>query len=127
MNKIIYNIPDKIRLEAIQNFDFDELEKVEEREKTKIFDLFNKFKNKVVRVAWYDSKHVHDTANNEVRFMRYALHRSTRYADKLQLSVIYCVNDEFFPTSHSDINLNCTGVNEFCNSLPEYVIINLIH
>ena len=61
-----------------------------------------------------------------VSVMRYALHRSTRRPEALQLSIMEIRNGALLPTSHREFDsIGPTGVHDFFDELPEKTIFHL--
>ena len=85
MIKEIKKPSSKQTVTAILSGDFSKVDKIEETAKEDAKQVFNSVSSGAVPLIWYDLPPVR-CQSGAVSFMRYALHRSTKKADHLQLS-----------------------------------------
>jgi hypothetical protein len=79
-----------------------------------------------VPLIWYELPPVR-CQSGAVSFMRYALHRSPKKADHLQLSCMEIKNGRTIPTSDRQYNiLDGSGFLEFFRDLPGIANINYL-
>lgn len=79
-----------------------------------------------VPLIWYDLPPVR-CQSGAVSVMRYALHRSTKLADHLQLSCMEIKNGRIIPTSDRQYStLDNSGFLEFFRDLPQKARINCL-
>ena len=89
-------------------------------------DIFRVVSSGAVPLIWYDLPPVR-CQSGAVSFMRYALHRSTKKADHLQLSCMEIKNGSIIPTSDRQYNiLDGSGFLEFFRDLPRVAHINYL-
>ena len=109
---------------AFKSGDFSEVDKIDEAAFCDVAKIFGSVSSGAVPVVWYDMPPV--VLPGVVSVMRYALHRSTRRPDTLQLSVMEIHNGVLLPTSHREFDsIGPTGVRDFFNELPERAIFHL--
>lgn len=112
-------------ISAIKSGDFsvvDEIKKSAEKDAAQVFDAVV---SGAVPLIWYDLPPVH-CQSGAVSFMRYALHRSTKKADHLQLSCVEIKNGRIIPTSDRQYNITDGGFSEFFRGLPSITYINYL-
>lgn len=109
---------------AIKSGDFSEVDKIEEMAKKDARQVFNAVSSGAVSLIWYDLPPVR-CQSGVVSVMRYALHRSTKLADHLQLSCMEIKNGRIIPTSDRQYStLDSSGFLEFFRDLPQKARIN---
>lgn len=111
---------------AIKSRDFSEVKKIREAARQNAADVFRAVASESVPLIWYDLPPVH-CQSGAVSVMRYALHRSTKLADHLQLSCMEIKNGRIIPTSDRQYStLDNSGFLEFFRDLPREVHINCL-
>lgn len=86
----------RLYLAAFQRLDRDAMDSCTGPIDTAWIAVYDAVSSGAARVAWWDAKPAEDGA-----FMRYALHRSTKYAGCLQMSAMEIKNGNMIPTSDS--------------------------
>lgn len=109
---------------AIKNSDFSEVDKIKEIATQAAADVFLAVASGSVPLIWYDLPPVR-CQSGAVSFMRYALHRSTKKADHLQLSCMEIKNGYMIPTSDRQYGIT-DGFREFFRDLPQVTNINYL-
>lgn len=109
---------------AIKNGDFSEVDKIKETAKKDAVQAFNAVASGSVPLIWYDLPPVR-CQSGAASFMRYALHRSTKKADHLQLSCMEIKGGRTIPTSDRQYNIT-DGFREFFRDLPGVANINYL-
>lgn len=111
---------------AIKSRDFSAVDAVNaaaEQEARKVFDAVA---SGSVPLIWYDLPPVH-CQSGAVSVMRYALHRSTKLADHLQLSCMEIKDGRIIPTSDRQYStLDNSGFLKFFRDLPQKARINCL-
>lgn len=115
INKIIKPEP-KQMIAAIKSRDFSEVDKIKESAEKDAAQVFNVVASGSVLLIWYDLPPVR-CQSGAVSFMRYALHRSTKKADHLQLSCMEIKDGRTIPTSDRQYNI-ADGFREFFRGFP---------
>lgn len=111
---------------AIKSGDFSEVEKIEDAARQNAADVFQSVASGSVPLIWYDLPPVH-CQSGVVSVMRYALHRSTKLADHLQLSYMEIKDGRIIPTSDRQYSvLDNSGFLEFFRDLPQKARINCL-
>lgn len=111
---------------AIKTGDFSAVDKIKEIAKKDARQVFNAVASGAVPLIWYDLPPVR-CQSGSVSFMRYALHRSTKKANHLQLSCMELKNGHILPTSDRQYNiLDGSGFLEFFRDLPGVAHINYL-
>jgi hypothetical protein len=109
---------------AIKSGDFSEVEKIEDAARQEVENVFLAVASGSVPLIWYDLPPVR-CQSGAVSVMRYALHRSTKLADHLQLSCMEIKNGRIIPTSDRQYStLDSSGFLEFFRDLPQKARIN---
>ena len=124
IDRIIKPTPEQT-IDAILSGDFsivDEIKATAEKDARKVFDAVA---SGSVPLIWYDLPPVR-CQSGAVSFMRYALHRSTKKADHLQLSCMEIKNGRMIPTSDRQYNITDGGFSEFFRGLPGITNINYL-
>ena len=109
---------------AIKTRDFSEVNKIKETATQAAADVFLAVASGSVSLIWYDLPPVR-CQSGAVSFMRYALHRSTKKADHLQLSCMEIKSGRTIPTSDRQYNIT-DGFREFFRDLPGVANINYL-
>lgn len=129
MNKKIIGIrksTQKQTVAAIKSGDFSEVEKIEDTARQEAAKVFHAVASGSVPLIWYDLPPVH-CQSGAVSVMRYALHRSTKLADHLQLSCMEIKDGRIIPTSDRQYStLDNSGFLEFFRDLPREVHVNYL-
>lgn len=124
IDRIIKPSP-KQTIDAIKSGDFstvDEIKATAEKDARKVFDAVA---SGSVSLIWYDLPPVR-CRSGAVSFMRYALHRSTKKADHLQLSCMEIKDGCIIPTSDRQYKVTYGGFSEFFRDLPGVTNINYL-
>lgn len=125
INKIIKPTP-KQTIAAMKSGDFSAVDKIRESAKKDARKVFDAVSSGAVSLIWYDLPPVH-CQSGAVSVMRYALHRSTKLADHLQLSCMEIKNGRIIPTSDRQYStLDNSGFLEFFRDLPQKARINYL-
>lgn len=125
IDRIIKPTP-KQTINAILSGDFSAVDKIEAAAKEASGQVFNAVASGSVPLIWYDLPPVR-CQSGTVSFMRYALHRSTKKADHLQLSCMEIKCGRIIPTSDSQYNISDgSGFREFFRDLPRVANINYL-
>lgn len=129
MNKKIIGIrksTQKQTVAAIKSGDFSEVEKIEDTARQEAAKVFHAVASGSVPLIWYDLPPVR-CQSGAVSVMRYALHRSTKLADHLQLSCMEIKDGRIIPTSDRQYStLDNSGFLEFFRDLPREVHVNYL-
>lgn len=116
----------KQTIAAIKSGDFSEVEKIEDAARQEAENVFLAVASGAVPLIWYDLPPVR-CQSGVVSVMRYALHRSTKLADYLQLSCMEIKDGRIIPTSdHQYSTLDNSGFLEFFRDLPQKARINCL-
>ena len=115
----------KQTIDAIKSGDFSEVDKIKELAEKDARKVFDAVASGSVPLIWYDLPPVR-CQSGAVSFMRYALHRSTKKADHLQLSCMEIKDGRMIPTSDRQYNVTDGGFSEFFRDLPRVVNINYL-
>ena len=125
INKII-KPTSKQTIAAMKSGDFSAVDKIRESAKKDARKVFDAVSSGAVSLIWYDLPPVH-CQSGAVSVMRYALHRSTKLADHLQLSCMEIKNGRIIPTSDRQYStLDNSGFLEFFRDLPQKARINYL-
>lgn len=124
MIKEIKKPSSKQTVTAILSGDFSEVDKIEEIAKKDATQVFNAVSSGAVPLIWYDLPPVL-CRSGAVSFMRYALHRSTKKANCLQLSCMEIKDGRTIPTSDRQYNIT-DGFREFFRDLPHVTNVNYL-
>lgn len=123
---IIIKATQKQTISAIKSGDFSEVDKIKESAKKDARKVFDAVSSGAVSLIWYDLPPVR-CQSGAVSVMRYALHRSTKKANHLQLSCMEIKDDHIIPTSDRQYNiLDGSGFLEFFRGLPSVTNINYL-
>lgn len=109
---------------AIKSRDFSEVQRIRDAARQNAADVFRAVASGSVPLIWYDLSPVR-CQSGAVSVMRYALHRSTKLADHLQLSCMEIKNGRIIPTSDRQYStLDSSDFLEFFRDLPREVHVN---
>ena len=114
----------KQTIDAIKSGDFSVVDKIGTAAKKDARQVFNAVASGSVPLIWYDLPPVR-CQSGAVSVMRYALHRSTKKADHLQLSCMEIKSGRAIPTSDRQYNIT-DGFREFFRDLPGVTNINYL-
>ena len=116
-NKIIKPTP-KQTIAAIKSGDFSTVDTIEEKARKEAIEIFVSVAAGVIKLAYWDMPPV-KRRDGKRSIMRYALHRSTKNVDCLQLSCMELIGGEIIPTSDKQFKINDDyDRREFFRSLP---------
>ena len=116
-NKIIKPTP-KQTIAAIKSGDFSTVDTIEEKARKEAIEIFVSVAGGVIKLAYWDMPSV-KRRDGKKSIMRYALHRSTKKENCLQLSCMELIEDEIIPTSDRQFNIKDDyDRREFFRSLP---------
>lgn len=110
---------------AIKSGDGSEVNRIKataEKDTRKVFDAVA---SGSVPLIWYNLPPVH-CQSGTVSVMRYALHRSTKLTDHLQLSCMEIKDGRIIPTADRQYNIADGGFSEFFRDLPQITNINYL-
>lgn len=111
---------------AIKSRDFSEVQKIRDAARQNAADVFRAVASGSVPLIWYDLPPVR-CQSGAVSVMRYALHRSTKLSDHLQLSCMEIKDGRIIPTSDRQYStLDNSGFLEFFRDLPREVHVNYL-
>lgn len=119
MQITISKAPQGMRIKAFRSGDFAEVDRLDDAAEQVWSDLFSDIVNGKHSILYYDSQTV--TRPGYSSFMRYALHRSTKKAGFLQLSVMQYLNNEMIPTSDRQYN----SVKDFLLDVPTCTTVTI--
>lgn len=90
---------------AIKSGDFSAVDTINEKARKEATEIFMAVAGGVIKLAYWDMPSV-KRRDGKKSIMRYALHRSTKKEDCLQLSCMELVGDEIIPTSDRQFKIN---------------------
>lgn len=126
MIKEITKPTSKQTVAAIKSGDFSAVDKIEEMAEKDARQVFDAVSSGAASLIWYDLPPVR-CQSGAVSVMRYALHRSTKLADHLQLSCMEIKDGRIIPTSDRQYStLDNSGFLEFFRDLPQKARINYL-
>lgn len=115
---IIQKATSKQIIAAIKSGDFSTVDAINKKASKEALEIFDVVAGGVVKLAFWDMSPVKRRDGKKSVF-RYALHRSTKKADCLQLSCMEIVGGEIIPTSDRQFKINDDyDRREFFRSLP---------
>lgn len=116
----------KQTIAAIKSRDFSEINEIRKNAEKDARQVFNAVASGSVPLIWHDLPPVR-CQSGVVSVMRYALHRSTKLADHLQLSCMEIKDGHIIPTSDRQYStLDSSGFLEFFRDLPQKARINYL-
>lgn len=124
IDRIIKPTPEQT-IDAILSGDFSTVDKIGVAAKKDAAQVFNAVASGSVPLIWYDLPPVR-RQSGAVSFMHYALHRSTKKTDHLQLSCMEIKDGCIIPTSDRQYNITDGGFSEFFRDLPGVTNINYL-
>lgn len=123
-NKIIKPTP-KQTIAAIKSGDFSTVDTIEEKARKEAIEIFVSVAAGVIKLAYWDMPPV-KRRDGKRSIIRYALHRSTKNVDCLQLSCMELIGGEIIPTSDKQFKINDDyDRREFFRSLPSVTKMTL--
>lgn len=103
---------------AIKSGYFSEVDTINEKARKEAIEIFTAVADGVIKLAYWDMPPVKHR-DGKKSIMRYALHRSTKKEDCLQLSCMELIGSEIIPTSDRQFKINDDfDSREFFRSLP---------
>ena len=103
---------------AIKSGDFSTVDTINRRAEKEAMEIFTAVAGGVIKLAYWDMSPV-KRRDCKKSVMRYALHRSTKKEDCLQLSCMELIGGEIIPTSDQQFKINDDyDRREFFSSLP---------
>lgn len=103
---------------AIKSGDFSAVDTINEKARKEATEIFMAVAAGVIKLAYWDMSPV-KRRDGKKSIMRYALHRSTKKENCLQLSCMELIEDEIIPTSDRQFNIKDDyDRREFFRSLP---------
>jgi len=103
---------------AIKSGDFSAVDTINEKARKEATEIFMAVAGGVIKLAYWDMSSV-KRRDGKKSIMRYALHRSTKKENCLQLSCMELIEDEIIPTSDRQFNIKDDyDRREFFRSLP---------
>lgn len=103
---------------AIKSGDFSSVDTINKKAKKEAIEIFTAVADGVIKLAYWDMSPV-KRRDGKKSIMRYALHRSTKNVDCLQLSCMELIGSEIIPTSDRQFKINDDyDCREFFHSLP---------
>lgn len=110
---------------AIKSGDFSTVDIIEEKARKEAIEIFVSVAGGVIKLAYWDMPSV-KRRDGKKSIMRYALHRSTKKENCLQLSCMELIEDEIIPTSDRQFNIKDDyDRREFFRSLPSVTKMTL--
>ena len=123
-NKIIKPTP-KQTIAAIKSGDFSTVDTIEEKARKEAIEIFLSVAAGVIKLTYWDMSPV-KRRDGKKSVIRYALHRSTKKEDCLQLSCMELIGGEIIPTSDKQFKINDDyDRREFFRSLPSVTKMTL--
>lgn len=126
MIKKIIKPTSKQMITAIKTGDFSTVDAIKATAKKDARKVFDAVASRAVPLIWYDLPPVR-CQSGAVSVMRYALHRSPKKVNHLQLSCMELINGHTIPTSDRQYNImDGSGFPEFFQDLPGTTNINYL-
>lgn len=123
-NKIIKPTP-KQTIAAIKSGDFSTVDTINEKARKEAMEIFMAIAGGVIKLAYWDMSPI-KRRDGKKSVMRYALHRSTKKEDCLQLSCMKLIGGAIIPTSDRQFNIKDDyDRREFFRSLPSVTKMTL--
>lgn len=123
-NKII-KPTSKQTIAAIKSGDFSTVDAINKKAKKEAMEIFMAIAGSVIKLAYWDMPPV-KRRDGKKSVMRYALHRSAKKEDCLQLSCMELIGGEIIPTSDRQFKINDDyDRREFFRSLPSVTKMTL--
>ena len=103
---------------AIKSGDFSTVDTIKRKAEKEAMEIFKAVSDGAIKLAYWDMPSV-KRRDGKKSIMRYALHRSTKKENCLQLSCMELIEDEIIPTSDRQFNIKDDyDRREFFRSLP---------
>ena len=110
---------------AIKSGDFLTVDIIDEKARKEAIEIFVSVAGGFIKLAYWDMSPV-KRRDGKKSVMRYALHRSTKKEDCLQLSCMELIGGEIIPTSDKQFKINDDyDRREFFRSLPSVTKMTL--
>lgn len=110
---------------AIKSGDFSTVDTINRKVEKEAMEIFEAVAGGVIKLAYWDMSPV-KRRDGKKSIMRYALHRSTKKENCLQLSCMELIEDEIIPTSDRQFNIKDDyDRREFFCSLPSVTKMTL--
>ena len=110
---------------AIKSGDFSVIDTINKKARKEATEIFMAVAGGVIKLAYWDMSPV-KRRDGKKSVMRYALHRSTKKEDCLQLSCMELIGGEIIPTSDRQFNIKDDyDRREFFRSLPSVTKMTL--
>lgn len=110
---------------AIKSGDFSAVDTINEKARKEATEIFMAVAGGVIKLAYWDMPSV-KRRDGKKSVMRYALHRSTKKENCLQLSCMELIGGEIIPTSDRQFNIKDDyDRREFFRSLPSVTKMTL--
>lgn len=123
-NKII-KPTSKQTIAAIKSGDFSTVDAINKKAKKEAMEIFMAIAGSVIKLAYWDMPPV-KRRDGKKSVMRYALHRSAKKEDCLQLSCMELIGGEIIPTSDRQFKIKDDYDRlEFFRSLPSVTKMTL--
>jgi hypothetical protein len=123
-NKII-KPTSKQTIAAIKSGDFSTVDAINKKAKKEAMEIFMAIAGSVIKLAYWDMPPV-KRRDGKKSVMRYALHRSAKKEDCLQLSCMELIGGEIIPTSDRQFKIKDDyDRREFFRSLPSVTKMTL--
>lgn len=114
----------KQTITAIKSGDFSTVDTIDEKARKEAIEIFVAVAAGVIKLAYWDMSPV-KRRDGKKSIMRYALHRSTKKEDCLQLSCMELIGGAIIPTSDQQFKINDDyDRREFFRSLPAVTKMN---
>lgn len=108
----------KQTIAAIKSGDFSTVDTINKKAEKEAMEIFTAVAGGAIKLAYWDMPPV-KRRDGKKSVMRYALHRSTKKDDCLQLSCMELIGGEIIPTSDQQFKINDDyDRREFFRSLP---------
>ncbi len=106
---------------AIKSGDFSTVDAINRKAEKEAMEIFAAVAGGTIKLAYWDMSPV-KRWDGKKSIMRYALHRSTKKADCLQLSCMELIGGEIIPTSDQQFKINDDyDHRKFFRSLPSVI------
>jgi hypothetical protein len=110
---------------AIKSGDFSTVDTINRKAEKEAMEIFKAVAGGVIKLAYWDMSPI-KRRDGKKSVMRYALHRSTKNVDCLQLSCMELIGGEIIPTSDKQFKINDDyDRREFFRSLPSVTKMTL--
>lgn len=110
---------------AIKSGDFSTVDTINEKARKEAMEIFMAIAGGVIKLAYWDMSPI-KRRDGKKSVMRYALHRSTKKVDHLQLSCMEIKDGRMIPTSDHQYSITDGGFSEFFRDLPHVINVNYL-